>query len=90
MIKSEMEVRKIVVAPYNPVWKNEFEQIKSELSCALSDLVISIEHVGSTSVPGLYAKPIIDIDIVIEIDSIKTNLISWNIIYMYATRLLMN
>jgi len=59
-------MRTIIVAPYNPNWKNEFERIKSELVPVLADIIPSIEHVGSTSVPGLYAKPIIDIDIVIE------------------------
>jgi GrpB-like predicted nucleotidyltransferase (UPF0157 family) len=49
-------------------WAAEFEKIKSELASFLGDLAISIEHVGSTSVPGLWAKPIIDIDIVIEND----------------------
>ena len=60
------DVRTIKVVPYNPNWRNEFELIKHELTPVLSDIIIAIEHVGSTSVPGLYAKPIIDIDIVIE------------------------
>jgi len=59
-------MRTIIVAPYDPNWANEFERIKSELLPMLADVTLSIEHVGSTSVPGLYAKPIIDIDIVIE------------------------
>ena len=61
-------MRKIIVVAYNPDWEKEFEQIKSELIPVLSDLILNIEHVGSTSVPGLYAKPIIDIDIVIELE----------------------
>lgn len=59
-------MRTILVVPYNPIWPDEFEKIKGELEIALEDSFISIEHVGSTSVPGLSAKPIIDIDIVIE------------------------
>ena len=59
-------MRTIVIVPYDPNWKNEFERIKSELMTVLAGEVISIEHVGSTSVPGLHAKPIIDIDIVID------------------------
>lgn len=43
-----------------------FEEIKNELEVAIGDLIISIEHVGSTSVEGLSAKPIIDIDIIIK------------------------
>ena len=64
-------MRTIVVVPYNPNWKNEFERIKSELMSVLAGGVISIEHVGSTSVPGLHAKPIIDIDIVIDCENFK-------------------
>ena len=59
-------MRNIVVVPYDPNWNNEFERIKIELAVALKDTAIAIEHVGSTSVPMLYAKPIIDIDIVID------------------------
>lgn len=61
-----MATRNIVVLPYDEKWRKAFEDIKSELDVVLKDLVISIEHVGSTSVEGLSAKPIIDIDVVIE------------------------
>lgn len=61
-----MPPKHVVVEPYNPEWKQDFENIKAELTDALKDLALSIEHVGSTSVEGLSAKPIIDIDIVIE------------------------
>ena len=61
-----MKTKLVVVEPYNKIWASEFEKIKKELECSLKDLYISIEHVGSTSVQGLSAKPIIDIDVVIE------------------------
>jgi len=61
-------MRTITVVPYNPDWKNSFDKIKNELYPAVSDVILSIEHIGSTAVPGLCAKPIIDIDIVIEKD----------------------
>ena len=61
-----MRTPRVNVVPYNPTWKSAFESIKQELSYALGDLAISIEHVGSTSVEGLSAKPCIDIDVVIE------------------------
>ena len=61
-----MVVRNIIVAPYDEKWKQCFEEIASELYTALGELALTIEHVGSTSVPGLAAKPIIDIDVVIE------------------------
>src|SRR5690606_28703356 len=46
---------------YNSIWKDQFEIIKQGLNEILSDLRVSIEHIGSTSVEGLSAKPIIDI-----------------------------
>lgn len=61
-----MRTKHVIVEDYNPEWKNEFERIKGELSVVLSGKINSIEHIGSTSVEGLAAKPIIDIDIVID------------------------
>jgi GrpB-like predicted nucleotidyltransferase (UPF0157 family) len=61
-----MATRTIVVVPYDEAWEQDFLKIKSELEEALGDLALRIEHVGSTSVKGLSAKPIIDIDVVIE------------------------
>lgn len=57
----------IILEPHNPSWALEFLTLKSTLSTLLVDLPIkSIEHVGSTSIPSLLAKPILDIDIVIS------------------------
>ena len=61
-----MRTAKVIVLPYDAAWKTAFEAIKSELERAVGDLVIGIEHVGSTSVEGLSAKPCIDIDVLIE------------------------
>jgi len=61
-----MGTKHVVVLPYDEAWKKDFEEIKAELMAVLDGLVLSVEHVGSTSVPGLAAKPIIDIDVVIE------------------------
>ncbi len=58
--------KRVVVQAYDPVWVKDFEDIRKEISEVIGDLVLSIEHVGSTSVKGLSAKPIIDIDVVIE------------------------
>ena len=61
-----MATKHVVVEPYNKVWKKDFEDIRSELMAVLKGKVISVEHVGSTSVEGLSAKPVIDIDVVME------------------------
>ena len=58
--------KRVVVVPYNEQWKRDFETIKKCLLTAIKDIIISIEHIGSTSVEGLSAKPIIDIDIDIK------------------------
>jgi GrpB-like predicted nucleotidyltransferase (UPF0157 family) len=58
----------IVVVEYDPAWPQRFEQLRREYAAALAAAgvpVVAIEHVGSTSVPGLAAKPVIDCDIVV-------------------------
>lgn len=55
----------IVIQPYDARWPEDFEIIRARLAAALGDTALRIEHVGSTSVPGLAAKPVIDLDIVI-------------------------
>lgn len=54
----------MIVEPYNLEWPRRFLQLQSFLHRNLVDTHYAIEHVGSTSVPGMTAKPIIDIDIV--------------------------
>lgn len=67
-----------LIQPYQPQWAEQFQLIAQSLHHALAGLSIRIEHVGSTAVPGLAAKPIIDIDIVfphiISFDSIRVKL----------------
>ncbi|USK71201.1 GrpB family protein [Peribacillus asahii] len=53
--------REITIEDHNSNWSKEFEEEKGELKKILADKVISIEHIGSTSVDGLGAKPILDI-----------------------------
>ena len=61
-----MVTKNVVVLPYDEQWKQDFLKIKAELDRALGPLAAGIEHVGSTSVPALSAKPVIDIDVVIK------------------------
>lgn len=61
-----MRTAKVIVLPYDAMWKSAFEDIKTELESAIGDLAVGIEHVGSTSVAGLSAKPCIDIDVIIR------------------------
>jgi len=55
----------IEIVPYRPAWSAQFEVLRRLLHDALGPLALRIEHVGSTAIPGLEAKPIIDVDVVI-------------------------
>jgi GrpB-like predicted nucleotidyltransferase (UPF0157 family) len=61
-----LEKREIVVVDYDPSWPERFQKLADILSQALGGGAIAIEHVGSTSVPGLAAKPIIDIIVLVR------------------------
>jgi GrpB-like predicted nucleotidyltransferase (UPF0157 family) len=66
VIIGEIEPQAIVVADYDPVWPERFRQEEARIRAALGRAVLSIEHIGSTSVPGLAAKPLVDILLVVE------------------------
>jgi GrpB-like predicted nucleotidyltransferase (UPF0157 family) len=59
----------IVVSDYDPAWPERFERVYAEVWPAVRDIALRIDHVGSTSVPGLAAKPVIDMDIVVASDA---------------------
>lgn len=61
-----MKTKKVIVLPYSKTWKSAFEEIKKEIEGTIGELIIGIEHVGSTSVEGMAAKPCIDIDVIIK------------------------
>ncbi len=56
----------VVVCEYNPFWAVLFDELHACFAKNCGDLLAGIEHVGSTSVPGLPAKPVIDIDLVLK------------------------
>jgi GrpB-like predicted nucleotidyltransferase (UPF0157 family) len=61
-----IEKREIVIVDYDPRWPGKFQRHAAIISRALGEKALAIEHVGSTSVPGLAAKPIIDMDVLVE------------------------
>ena len=64
---SEDQTMPVEVVPYSPDWPLQFEQVAEDLRAALVHVRSAVvEHVGSTSVPGLSAKPILDIDVVVD------------------------
>jgi GrpB-like predicted nucleotidyltransferase (UPF0157 family) len=58
-------VARVEVVDPDPTWPTSYELLRERVTTALGDRALAIEHVGSTSVPGLPAKPIIDIDVLV-------------------------
>ena len=55
----------IVIVPYDVEWPRRFERLARVMREALGDVALRIDHIGSTSIPGLAAKPVIDIQIAV-------------------------
>ncbi len=66
VIIGEIEPQTIVVADYDPAWPERFRHEEARIRAALGETALSVEHIGSTSVPGLPAKPIVDVLLVVE------------------------
>ena len=56
----------IIIVDYDPFWQLQFVQEAEKIKKALNDPNLIVEHIGSTAVPGLCAKPIIDILVAVE------------------------
>lgn len=61
--ESEGRSRAFVIVPYDPGWPSRFETESTRIVAVLGDQVVRMEHVGSTSVPGLAARPVVDIQV---------------------------
>ncbi len=59
----------IEVVDYDPVWPEVYARLREQVWEAVRDFALAIEHVGSTAVPGLAAKPIIDMDVVVATEA---------------------
>lgn len=53
----------VEIVAYNPEWPGRYQSLAAEIRTALGPVILDLEHVGSTSVPGLAAKDVIDIDL---------------------------
>ena len=62
-------VEPVVIVSYDSEWSRGFAQLEAALVAALGPRILRVEHVGSTAVPGLCAKPIVDLDVVIANDA---------------------
>lgn len=58
--------RSVLILDYDPSWPDVFEALRRAVWAAVCDIALSVEHVGSTAVSGLAAKPVIDMDIVVD------------------------
>ena len=59
-------MRIVEVVPYAPEWQETFEVESQSIADALGDDVVDIHHIGSTAIPKIYAKPIIDLLVVVK------------------------
>lgn len=55
----------VVIVEHDPSWAAQFQQVEARIRAALGDTAVTVEHAGSTSVPGLAAKPVIDVVLVV-------------------------
>jgi GrpB-like predicted nucleotidyltransferase (UPF0157 family) len=63
-------MQSVIMAEYDSEWPARFEALRDRIATALGPLALAIEHVGSTSVPGMCAKPIVDLDVVVRPEDI--------------------
>jgi GrpB-like predicted nucleotidyltransferase (UPF0157 family) len=56
----------VVIVEYSPAWPTRFRQLAEQVIDSLGSFAIAVEHVGSTAVPGLAAKPVIDMNVVVQ------------------------
>jgi GrpB-like predicted nucleotidyltransferase (UPF0157 family) len=62
----------ITIVESDPVWPTQFERLRTRAAAAAGDVVVAVEHIGSTAVPGLAAKPVIDLVVVVEPHDLQT------------------
>jgi GrpB-like predicted nucleotidyltransferase (UPF0157 family) len=54
-------MKKVEVVAHNPLWRDEFQTESGKIAGALGENVVAVNHIGSTSIPDIFAKPIVDI-----------------------------
>jgi GrpB-like predicted nucleotidyltransferase (UPF0157 family) len=52
---------KVEVVPHNPQWRDAFEAEAKQVAAALGEHVVAVHHIGSTAIPNIYAKPVVDL-----------------------------
>ena len=64
-VRPELRSRTLQVVAPDPAWPAAYAQVREALRAALGERLVAVAHVGSTSVPGLWAKPFIDVDVTV-------------------------
>ncbi|HEY0022271.1 MAG TPA: GrpB family protein [Longimicrobium sp.] len=62
-------MKKVEVVPHDPRWRDSFQAEATHIAAALGAHLIAIHHIGSTAIPGIHAKPVIDL--LMEVDDIE-------------------
>ena len=57
----------ILIEPYSDRWPHEFQRVAQRVRAALGERALRIDHIGSTAVPGLAAKPVIDVQVTVAV-----------------------
>ncbi|HBP6305400.1 TPA: GrpB family protein [Pseudomonas aeruginosa] len=65
-VLGQPKIENIEVEAYDAAWATQFQTLRNSIDVALAGKALAIEHVGSTAVPGLPAKPVIDIDVIVD------------------------
>ena len=66
MSKHDYSQRSYTIVPYDPNWSKEFEKIRDAITPIFGNIAERIEHIGSTSIPGMAGKPTIDVLVVVK------------------------
>ncbi len=59
------EPEPVIIVPYDPAWPRQYDAVSERIRSALGDRIVALDHVGSTAVPGLAAKPVLDVDLTV-------------------------
>jgi GrpB-like predicted nucleotidyltransferase (UPF0157 family) len=73
-VTGRLRPRRSPSPPYNPEWPRRYQALSTEIRTALRDVALDVEHVGSTSVEGLAAKDVIDIDLTVADPRMSTRM----------------
>lgn len=84
-VKLIIEKEPVIIKPYDPEWAEMYERLRTRLIHHVGGQVIRVDHIGSTAVPGLAAKPVIDVQISIvdlhSMDDFKMRMISMGFVF---------